>query len=57
VLRQVHYDVYNKDYGTDKRRTLEWIDKQKDMDEFATKNILPVIFKMDTGRLSSLSKF
>jgi len=54
VLRQVHYDVYNKDYGTDKRRTLEWTDKQKDMDDFATKNILPVIFKMDTEEESMI---
>ncbi|CAG5091707.1 Oidioi.mRNA.OKI2018_I69.PAR.g13207.t1.cds [Oikopleura dioica] len=48
VLRQVHYDVYNKDYGTDNRKTLEWSDKQSDMDNFAKENILPVIFKMDT---------
>lgn len=49
VLRQVHYDVYNKDYGTENRKTLEWSDKQSDMDSFAKENILPVIFKMDTG--------
>ena len=48
MLRQVHYDTYNKDYGAAKG-TLEWEEEQKIMDKFAQEKILPHIFKRDIG--------
>jgi len=46
VLRQVHYDIYNKDYGAAKGN-LEWTAEQADMDKFAREKILPYIFMKD----------
>ena len=48
VLRQVHYDTYNKDYGKTKGN-LEWANEQAMMDNFAREKILPFIFKKDIG--------
>ena len=48
MLRQVHYDTYNKDYGAAKG-TLEWEEEQNIMDKFAQEKILPHIFKRDIG--------
>ena len=49
VLRQVHYDTYNKDYGAAKGN-LEWQNEQNIMDKFALEKILPHIFKRDIGK-------
>ena len=49
MLRQVHYDTYNKDYGAAKG-TLEWEEEQKIMDNFAQEKILPHIFKRDISK-------
>merc|ERR1712147_11373 len=46
VLRQVHYDTYNKDYG-EAKGNLEWANQQAMMDNFAREKILPFIFKKD----------
>ena len=48
VLRQVHYDTYNKDYG-EAKGNLEWANQQAMMDKFAREKILPFIFKKDIG--------
>jgi len=55
VLRQVHYDTYNADYG-ELHGKLDWETSQDFMDKFARNNILPEIFKLDMGK-KSLSIF
>ena len=50
VLRQVHYDQYNKDYGEKGKGSLEWEDSQDLMNHFAKENILPQIFELDVGQ-------
>ena len=49
MLRQVHYDQYNKDYGEKGKGSLEWEDSQDKMNHFAKENILPQIFELDVG--------
>jgi len=48
VLRQVHYDTYNKDYGK-QHGNLDWESSQDSMDAFAANKILPEIFQLDIG--------
>lgn len=48
VLRQVHYDIYNRDYGEQHGR-LDWVSSQDLMDQFAKDKIMPEIFRLDTG--------
>ena len=54
VLRQVHYDQYNKDYG-EQKGALEWTDEQVSLDAFAKEKILPQIFELDIGKSIYLS--
>jgi len=55
VLRQVHYDQYNKDYGEKGKGSLEWEDSQDQMNHFAKENILPQIFELDVEEKNMLS--
>jgi len=55
VLRQVHYDQYNKDYGEKGKGSLEWEDSQDKMNHFAKENILPQIFELDVEEKNMLN--
>ena len=50
VLRQTHYDQYNKDYGK-QHGSIEWKDSQEIMDKFGKEKILPEIFELDIGKM------
>ena len=54
MLRQVHYDTYNKDYGK-QHGNLDWESSQDSMDTFTTNKILPEIFQLDIGTYRRVS--
>ena len=54
ILRQVHFDQYNKDWAY-MHGAVDWVASQQKMENFVKTKILPEMFECDIGKILSLN--